>query len=301
MEVVNSEYVCIHDSARICINKKVFKRLYKEIQKPNINCVAPFINISDTVFYENTYLNRDNIKIIQTPQISDTKLLQKSLHSNSNFTDESSLMNKNGYTVSYVKGDNKLHKLTYAKDILKIACIKKKLKKTTEIQLIGYGVDTHKFIKNKDLFLGAVKIDSEFGLLAHSDGDVLIHSIIDALLGAINAGDIGEFFPDNIAKYKNNSSSIFLEYICRFINNVGFKILNIDTTIITEKPNINPHKDKIKKSLSSIIKIPKQYINIKATTSEDLGFIGRSEGISVHSLANVTYMNKNDFKRNKND
>ena len=125
--------------------------------------------------------------------------------------------------------------------------------------------------------------------------DVLIHSIIDAMLGAVGAGDIGEFFPDNDERYKNFSSVIFLEKINTFINNVGFKIVNIDTTILTEYPKINPHKMDIKKSLAKILNMPLYKINIKATTSEKMGFVGRKEGISVYSVVGVECIDIKDL------
>jgi 2-C-methyl-D-erythritol 4-phosphate cytidylyltransferase/2-C-methyl-D-erythritol 2,4-cyclodiphosphate synthase len=139
------------------------------------------------------------------------------------------------------------------------------------------------------MFLGGVNIDSSFGFKAHSDGDILIHSIIDALLGACGAGDIGEFFPDTDKKYKNADSKLLLKYIVEFINNVGFEIVNIDLTILAEVPKINPYKIQIKTTMAKLLNIPKYKINIKATTSEKMGFIGRKEGVAVLSTANLKY------------
>ena len=139
------------------------------------------------------------------------------------------------------------------------------------------------------MYLGGVKLPYEFGFKAHSDGDVLIHSIIDALLGAIGAGDIGEFFPDTDPKYKGADSKVLLEYIVNFVKKVGYEIINIDVTILAEIPKINPFKNEIKNSLTKLLNIDKFKINIKATTSERLGFIGRKEAVAVHSVATLKY------------
>ena len=139
------------------------------------------------------------------------------------------------------------------------------------------------------MYLGGVKLPYDYGFKAHSDGDVLLHSLIDALLGAVGAGDIGEFFPDNDPKYKNIDSKELLKYILRFIKNVGYEIVNVDITIIAEKPKITPHKQEIKSSLSNLLELSKQFINVKASTSEKLGSIGRAEGVIVQSVVNLKY------------
>ncbi len=144
------------------------------------------------------------------------------------------------------------------------------------------------------MWLGGIQIDVPYGFKAHSDGDVLIHSLIDALLGAACAGDIGEFFPDTDAQYKNIDSKLLLEEIVKFICDVGYEITNIDLTIIAQKPKINPYKQEIKTTIARLLKIEKQFVNIKATTAEKLGFIGRAEGVAVQSIATLKYY---DWKR----
>ena len=141
------------------------------------------------------------------------------------------------------------------------------------------------------MFLGGIKLPTDYGFKAHSDGDVLIHSLIDALLGACGAGDIGEFFPDTSAEFKDIDSKILLKNIVEFIYNVGYEIVNVDLTIIAQIPKINPHKNEIKNSISKLLEIEKQFVNIKATTAEKMGFIGRSEGVAVQSIATLKYYN----------
>lgn len=147
---------------------------------------------------------------------------------------------------------------------------------------IGNGYDVHRFERGKKLILGGILINSDYGLKAHSDGDVLIHSIIDALLGASSNGDIGDFFPDNDHKYKDISSVLLLEKVLKLLQG-KYNIVNIDTVIICEKPKISPYKEKIKINLAKILNIKNSQINIKATTMEKMDDIGKGSGISVMS------------------
>ena len=136
------------------------------------------------------------------------------------------------------------------------------------------------------MYLGGVKLDTDYGFKAHSDGDVVIHSLIDALLGAAGYGDIGEFFPDNDEKYKNISSIELLQKVLEILKKTGFEIVNADITIIAEKPKLQNYKTKIQRNLSNLLNAR---VNIKATTNEKMGFIGRGEGVSVISIANLKY------------
>ncbi len=147
---------------------------------------------------------------------------------------------------------------------------------------IGIGVDAHRFDRERKLILGGVKIDFEMGLHGHSDADVLIHSIIDAILGALNKGDIGQLFPDTDNTYKNISSIELLKKV-KEINNM--KIVNIDSVIICEMPKIAPYIEKMKEKISEALDIDKNRISIKGTTTEYMGFTGRKEGIASISIA----------------
>lgn len=147
---------------------------------------------------------------------------------------------------------------------------------------IGQGYDIHKLVKNRDLIIGNVKIPFSKGFLAHSDGDVLIHAIIDSILGAVNLGDIGTLFPDNDMKYKNIDSSILLQKVMALI--VSYKIINIDATIIAESPKLKPYIQSIKQRLSSIMKIEIDKISIKAKTKEGLDSVGKGKAIEVFAV-----------------
>ena len=151
----------------------------------------------------------------------------------------------------------------------------------------GIGYDVHKLEKGNDLFVGGISIPSDYKSVGHSDGDALIHAIIDALLGAANLGDIGNYFPSDNEKWKGYSSGRFLEDIILELKKNNYKIINIDTTIIIRKPIIGPYIDKIKQNLAPLMEISKNHISVKATTTDGLGFIGNSEGWSALAIATV--------------
>ena len=149
---------------------------------------------------------------------------------------------------------------------------------------IGFGFDTHKLEENIDFWVGGIKIPATKGAVGHSDADVLIHAICDALLGAAGQRDIGSQFPDNDPQYKGIDSKILLGKIHQLITKHQFKISNIDTTVCIEKPKINPFVDEIRNTLSAVLQIDPSQISIKAKTSEKMGFIGREEGVSAYCV-----------------
>lgn len=150
---------------------------------------------------------------------------------------------------------------------------------------VGMGYDVHKLVTNRELWIGGIKIEHTLGLLGHSDADVLIHSICDALLGAANLRDIGYHFPDKQDEYKNIDSKILLQKTTQLLHEKGWHIINIDATVCAENPKLNPHVEKMKMCLAPIMNITPEDIGIKATTTEKLGFTGREEGISAYAVA----------------
>lgn len=149
---------------------------------------------------------------------------------------------------------------------------------------IGHGYDVHRFCENRALMLGGIEIPYEKGLLGHSDADVLLHAICDSLLGAAALGDIGKIFPDNAAEFKNIDSKILLERVYQLLNAKGYKIVNIDATIIAQKPKLSPYIDDMRKTVAGILKTETDNVSIKATTEEGLGFTGELLGISAHCV-----------------
>ena len=149
---------------------------------------------------------------------------------------------------------------------------------------IGNGYDVHRFAENRDLILGGVKIPYEFGLLGHSDADVLLHAIMDALLGAAALGDIGKLFPDTDERFKGADSLMLLKEVCLVLKANNYKIENIDSIVIAQKPKLAPHIEQMRKNIANACGIDLSQVSVKATTEEKLGFTGRLEGISSHAV-----------------
>ncbi|MFN3305974.1 MAG: 2-C-methyl-D-erythritol 2,4-cyclodiphosphate synthase [Candidatus Kapaibacteriota bacterium] len=153
--------------------------------------------------------------------------------------------------------------------------------------MVGFGYDSHRIVKGRKLILGGVVVDEEFGSVAHSDGDVVIHSLIDAILGALGLGDIGEHFPDSDEKYMDISSVILLSDVVQMLRERNRKIVNIDLTIVFELKKISPFKQQIKEKLANICGLDAKQINVKAKTNEKMGFIGSGEGIASFCVCQI--------------
>ena len=152
---------------------------------------------------------------------------------------------------------------------------------------IGCGFDVHAFGKGDHVCIGSIKIPFDYGVQAHSDGDVLLHALCDALLGAVALGDIGQHFPDNDNRFKDIASRHLLDRVCRMVADHGYQIVNVDATLIAQAPSLSPFIPKIRQSVAEMLCIPEDGVNIKATTTEAMGFIGRREGIAAQCVALV--------------
>lgn len=149
---------------------------------------------------------------------------------------------------------------------------------------IGLGFDVHELVKGRDLIIGGVKIEYEKGLLGHSDADVLVHSINDAIVGALSLGDIGKLFPDTDPKYKNINSLLMTKEVVRLMKEKGYKIVNVDTVISMQRPKLSPYILKMRENISTVLQTDIENVSIKATTTEHLGFEGREEGVSSRAV-----------------
>ena len=149
---------------------------------------------------------------------------------------------------------------------------------------IGHGYDVHKLVEGRDLILGGVKIDHSLGLLGHSDADVLLHAVSDALLGAAGLGDIGKHFPDTDPQYKGADSLKLLEIVAQRVKEAGYRVSNIDVTMIAQKPKLRPHIEQMEANIASAVGIDVSRINVKATTEEKLGFTGTEQGMACHAV-----------------
>ena len=283
LEQVETPFVLVNDIARCCIDTDMIDRILE--QNNNADCVVPILKAVDTIYLKDTPVDRDDIKIIQTPQLSKSDELKKALVFDMNFTDESSAIRAMGGKIVFVEGSAKAHKLTTQADLQKIPCLMAPSNET----LIGFGIDIHPFEDGKEMKLCGITIDSDFGFKAHSDGDVAIHALIDALMGAAGMGDIGELFPDTDDEYADADSVVLLEKVVNQIYLYGMSITNIDMTILAQTPRLLSYKSKMRKKMADTLKISPNRVNIKATTAEKMGFVGRKEGVTVHAVASLKY------------
>ena len=271
--------ILIHDAARPDFSIKLLKNLIKNLKKNT--AVIPIINPKDSIKYkirnELYNLNRNKAFLTQTPQAFRYKNLYKLATSqNKIISDEATLFIENNMKIKFIKGENKNNKITYLEDI----------KKTKSY--FGIGFDIHKLIKGKSLYLGGIKIPFHSGLQGHSDGDVILHAITDALLGALRQKDIGTYFPSDKKKFKNIRSPKMLKPIVDKLYSKNFFINNVDINLICQKPKVSKHRNKIIKSLSSLLNLDMKFINLKGKTVEKLGLIGKEKAIACEVITSIT-------------
>ncbi len=280
---VDTPYVLVSDIARACIDSTVLTRLITA--RELADCIVPTLGVNDTIVYGDDTIVRESIKRIQTPQLSRTTILRLALDTTQEYTDESSAIVAHGGTRHYVEGDIRADKITRIDDLRALEC----LGSPAAMTFTGNGFDVHPFEEGKQMVLGGVEIESSYGFKAHSDGDVAIHALIDALLGAACMGDIGMLFPDTDEDYKNIDSKVLLTRCVEKIHAFGFVIAHADITVIAQVPKIGPYKEQMRKTLAPLMGLSPSRLNIKATTTEHLGFIGRKEGVGVMATASLHY------------
>ena len=275
------DYVLIHDAARPNISIKLIKQIKKEILTGKYDAVVPYIKIEDTVKQaqnKSKFKTIDRKKLIatQTPQAFKTISLHKNINSiSSTITDDvQSIENMKLAKIKYILGEKSNLKITTKSDL---ELFKSYLNKNIRI---GNGFDLHRIKKGKILKLAGLDIKSNYQLVGHSDGDVIIHSLIDAILGTIQKGDIGEYFPSSDNRYKGIQSRILINEIINKNKYSMNNIINLDMTIICQHIKLSKYKNKIRKSVSEILNCDVGKINIKAKTSDNIGIIGKSKAIA---------------------
>ena len=273
--------VYIHDAARPNLSINLLKKLKNGLM--NNNAVVPYINSENSAKFINNKkiinLDRKKILLTQTPQCFDYKELLTLYKNNKEIiTDEASLYLNKNKKIKFIKGEKKNFKITTLEDI--------KYLKTHDFY--GIGFDIHRLIKNKKLFLGGARINYHSGLKGHSDGDVILHAIIDGLLGAMRQDDIGKLFPSSSNKFKNIRSKNMLIPVLKLMNDNGFYINNIDINLICENPKVSKIRNKILNSLSSLLSIDKKLINLKGKTVEKLGIIGKEKAIACEVICSIS-------------
>lgn len=283
--------VVVHDAVRPLVTAELIRKV---IDASIISGAAVAgVKVKDTIKEiqnENTIwstLPRENIWLAQTPQAFQFNILKEAYRMayEEKFygTDDSSLVERMGKEVTMVESSCENIKITTNDDMSVAEALIKKRNKTA--YRTGFGYDSHRLVPERKLVLAGVEIPFDRGLKGHSDADVLIHAICDALLGAAGAGDIGRHFPDTNPEYKNISSMILLKRVKKLIASEGFFINNIDATVVIEAPKLASHADKMVANIAGVLKISEDRVNIKAKTNEGMGFAGRSEGVAVFAVA----------------
>ena len=270
--------ILIHDASRPNFSIKLLKDLIINLKK--YKAVVPFVKSNDSIKYKikGQFYNIDRKKafLIQTPQAFRYKdLLILAQKEKDKVTDESTFFINHNYKIKFINGEDKNKKITFKNDLI-----------TNKI-FFGIGFDIHRLIKNKKLFLGGVKIPFHSGLQGHSDGDVILHAVIDALLGAMKKKDIGTYFPSNRNKFKNIRSPKMLKPIIENLYNTGFLINNLDINLICENPKVSKYRNKIINSLSKLMNLNKNKINLKGKTVEKLGLIGKEKAIAAEVIISI--------------
>ena len=270
--------VLIHDAARPNFSIKLLKNLTNYVNK--YKAVIPVISSNDSIKYKikNQIFNleRDKSFLTQTPQaFSFKELYELATKQKKSITDEATLFIDQNYKIKFISGENLNKKITYLDDI------------NATKTYYGIGFDIHKLIKNKKLFLGGTKIPFHSGLKGHSDGDVILHAVIDSILGAIQKKDIGTYFPSNKKKFKNIRSPKMLRPILDNLEKNNIYINNLDINLICEKPKVSKYRNKIINSLSKLMGINNNKINLKGKTVEKLGLIGKEKAIACEVITSL--------------
>lgn len=288
----DTDIVVIHDGVRPFISTEYIELLVKNVgEKRAITLGVP---VKDTVKsvksdgYISKTLDRSELWLTQTPQVFLRNVICKAYaqayRDGIYGTDDAALVERMGIPVMMMPGSNQNIKITTPEDLVIGEYI---LKQRSNVMKVGIGYDSHRLVKGRSLILGGVEIPSDMGLLGHSDADVLLHAICDAILGALGDGDIGKHFPDNDPAYKDISSLKLLQIVKERALAQGFGVGNVDATIIVEKPKLSSYMTKMIHNISQILEINSSMVNIKASTNEGLGFVGRNEGIAVFSVVTI--------------
>ncbi len=288
------EYVLIHDGARPLVTPEVIHRVCVDAMEHGAAVAA--VPCKDTCKLGNGFVEstppRERLFSVQTPQAFEKDMylyaMEEARAQGKAYTDDSQLIEAAGGRVWLSVGDYRNIKLTTPEDLL-IAGAFLGERRTGEKgnMRIGYGYDVHRLTEGRRLILGGVEIPFEKGLLGHSDADVLVHAVADAVLGAAALGDIGKLFPDTDPRYEGADSLALLQEVCRLLRKNGFTLGNLDCTLIAQRPKVSPYTERMRENIAEACGVEKERISIKATTEEGLGFTGTGEGMAASAVALV--------------
>ena len=277
------EHVLIHDAARPDLPQAVIERLRSALEQHD--GAIPTLPVVDSLALAEDDLmtgtaQRETMRRVQTPQAFRYAAIlaaHRRWQGEANAGDDAQVLRAAGGTVALVDGDERLSKITFAEDFVT----------ATPIIRTGLGFDVHRLAPGEELWLGGVRIEHDMGLAGHSDADVALHALVDAILGAIGDGDIGSHFPPSDPQWKGASSDRFVTHAATLATEVGYAIGNVDLTIICEAPKIGPHREAMRARIAALLGIDTGQVSVKATTTERLGLTGRGEGIAAQAIATL--------------
>ena len=285
------EYVAIHDGARPLVTEGILAAVCRDAMAHGAATAAvpskDTCKLADGAGFVAATPARDRLWAVQTPQAFSLALYREALGkaraAGQSYTDDCQLIEAAGGKVKLTMGDYRNIKLTTPEDLLAARAYLggEGGKKTVRI---GYGYDVHRLVEGRNLILAGVEVPFEKGLLGHSDADVIAHAVADALLGAAALGDIGHLFPDTDPRYAGADSLKLLGEVCRLLREKGFRIGNIDATLLAQRPKIAPHIVQMRENLAAACGIAVDQVSVKATTEERLGFTGREEGMAASAV-----------------
>lgn len=287
------DYILVHDSARPALSAALVDRLLAPLAHAQAEAVIPALAVVDTVRrISGTDINsedRSGLVTVQTPQAFDFTTLYHlhRKHANNHVTDDAGLFELEGLAMKLVEGERDNFKITHAADLQEMEHIL--AQRLGDIR-VGNGYDVHRLVppqNGRKLLIGGVEIPHDMVLDGHSDADVALHAITDALLGAIGAGDIGQHFSPKDDRWKNADSAQFLQHAQSMVLARGGMVGHVDVTVICEAPKIGPHRDAMRARIAALLSLPQSRVSVKATTTEELGFEGRREGIAAQATATV--------------
>ncbi|HXD03797.1 MAG TPA: 2-C-methyl-D-erythritol 2,4-cyclodiphosphate synthase, partial [Novosphingobium sp.] len=273
------ERVLIHDAARPILPRAVIDRLVAALA--SASGAIPVLPVVDSLcLADGTPADRAAMRRVQTPQAfryAEIRAVHDAWNGLAEAGDDAQVAQAAGLSVALVEGDEALHKLTFGSDFAP----------ALQPFRIGTGYDVHRLTEGEELWLCGIKVEHSHGLAGHSDADVAIHALVDALLGAVAAKDIGAHFPPSDPQWKGAASGQFLAHAAALVRGAGYEIGNVDLTIICEAPKIGPHRDAMRRQLAEVLGVDMDAVSVKATTTEGLGAAGRREGIAAQAVATV--------------
>ena len=285
-------HVLIHDGARCLVDEGTIRRCMASVENHGTGVAAiPAIDTIKQVDADEIVTatpDRSQLRAVQTPQGFTVELIRRAHMSaqQEGFlgTDDASLVERLGHPVRLTEGNRRNIKLTTPEDMIMAEAF---LGRNFPALRVGQGYDVHRLVEGRDLILCGVNVPHTLGLLGHSDADVAVHALMDAMLGAMALGDIGKHFPDTDERYRGISSMKLLEHVVALLNERHARVTNCDVTIVAQKPKLLPHIPKMQANIASALELPLDRVNIKATTTERLAFEGREEGISAQAICMV--------------